>query len=194
MSNIAISELNSEATVLNDNDLLLVSKQSTDGTMYTSMKMKGSVLKTGTGTCSFSSSAVKQACSEAIQQSTISSGGVIDLTKGNTILSGETVYGETKTLHPAYSGILSIQVDGWTFSELETIKTLVEVSGDGNNWYPISLEICKCGIPDTTSNGRSIGTTKPIAANNWIRFTNKNTNNGQTGETYIKTKYAFISC
>lgn len=64
MANIAISEIATEATSLNDNDLLLISKN--NGTSFTSAKMKASVLKGSGGTCGFSSDAVKTACETAI--------------------------------------------------------------------------------------------------------------------------------
>ena len=44
MANIAISELENETTTLNDTDLMLLSKEVSDGT-YTSMKFKTTVLK-----------------------------------------------------------------------------------------------------------------------------------------------------
>ena len=54
MANIAISELNTTATALNDDDLILVSKTEDNGASFTSAKMKGSVLKSGVSGCQFS--------------------------------------------------------------------------------------------------------------------------------------------
>lgn len=61
MSNIAISELNTTATSLNDEDLILVSKTEDSGNSFTSAKMKGSVLKSQVGGCQFTEDKVKNA-------------------------------------------------------------------------------------------------------------------------------------
>lgn len=57
MANIAISELTSETTSLGDNDYLLVSKN--NGGSFTSSKMKGSVLKSESSGCQFTTDKVK---------------------------------------------------------------------------------------------------------------------------------------
>ena len=63
MANIAISELNTTATSLNDEDLILVSKTEDNGGSYTSAKMKGSVLKSGVSNCQFSEDKIENALS-----------------------------------------------------------------------------------------------------------------------------------
>ena len=79
MANIAISELTSEATTLDDNDLLLVSKN--NGTSYTSAKMKASVLKNSggvIGTCKFSSDLIQTACETAITNKNIATNETLE--------------------------------------------------------------------------------------------------------------------
>ena len=61
MANIAISELDTTATSLNDEDLILVSKTEDNGASFTSAKMKDSVLKSGVGGCQFTEDKIKNA-------------------------------------------------------------------------------------------------------------------------------------
>ena len=75
MANIAISELDTEAVEVNDNDLFLISKKS-DNDVYTSAKVKASVVResmgsgSGVSSCSFTESKVKNACQQALTTAT----------------------------------------------------------------------------------------------------------------------------
>lgn len=91
MANIAISELASEATTLNDNDLLLVSKN--NGTSYTSAKMKASVLKnsSGGGTCNFSSDLIQTACETAIINKNVATTNTIETAISQTFNENNTI-------------------------------------------------------------------------------------------------------
>lgn len=75
MANIAISDLNTEAAEVNDNDLFLVSKKG-NGDTFTSAKVKASVVResmgsgSGVSSCSFTESKVKDACQQALTTAT----------------------------------------------------------------------------------------------------------------------------
>ena len=92
MANIAISELTSEATTLDDNDLLLVSKN--NGTSYTSAKMKASVLKNSggvIGTCKFSSDLIQTACETAITNKNIATNETLEDAISQSFISNDNL-------------------------------------------------------------------------------------------------------
>lgn len=90
MANIAISELSTEATTLNDNDLLLVSKN--NGTSYVSAKMKASVLKnSSSGTSDITSEIIQAACEKAITNKNVVTKNVIENTISQSFINSDVI-------------------------------------------------------------------------------------------------------
>ena len=92
MANIAISELATEATTLDDNDFLLVSKN--NGTSYTSAKMKASVLKneaSGIASCKFSSDTIRTACETAIINKNIVTNDTVEKAISQSFITNDEI-------------------------------------------------------------------------------------------------------
>lgn len=190
MSSVAISEINTDADTLDDKDLILVSKSSKDGTVFTSAKMTGEKLKAAVSsstTCGFSSDVVKEACSNAIT-STLnntniavnSTGFFLDLTKTQTVTTLNNW--ETVTFTLNYDSYVKIWISGKdTTSELTAFTIYISVNGN---------TLCKLARnPDTL-----VMIHDGCYLKKGTEVTITRTKMGVTGEnTEEKTQYCFFS-